>query len=82
VPDVTAQEQTRETQETAAAAATFLAGQEITYVQCRECGTEVAGVNGRFACGICGWSNPWHEGHRDLPSAEDDPDWPGRKQTA
>ncbi|MFE1288135.1 hypothetical protein [Streptomyces sp. NPDC058751] len=65
---------------TAAAAAAFLDTQEITTTGCRGCGTEIAGVNGRYSCGACGWTNPWHEGHRDLPGAEDDPDWPGRKQ--
>lgn len=69
---MTAQEQTREAQEMAAAAAAFLAGQEITITACRECGSEVAGINGRYACGLCGWTNPWHEGHTELPTADDD----------
>lgn len=60
--------------ETAAAAAAFLAGQEITTTGCPDCGTEISGVNGRYACGICGWSNPWSEGHNELPTAADDPD--------
>jgi rubrerythrin len=68
--------------ETAAAAAAFLAAQEITTTECRQCGTQVSGVNGRYSCPSCGWSNPWTEGHRKLPSAQDDPDWPGRKKTA
>lgn len=62
---------------TAAAAAAFLAGQEITYAQCRGCGCQIAGVKGRYSCGACGWTNPWHEGHGELPTAQDDPDWPG-----
>ena len=69
------------TPEQAAAAATFLEGQEITRTQCGRCGTEIAGIKGRYSC-ACGWSNPWYEGHGTLPSAEDDPDWPGREQTA
>lgn len=63
--------------ETAAKAAAFLDGQEITHTQCGQCGTEIAGIKGRYSCGICGWSNAWHEGHGELPTAEDDPDWPG-----
>jgi hypothetical protein len=55
----------------------FLASQEITTTDCRDCGSEVSGLKGRYACGLCGWTNPWHEGHGDLPAAEDDPDWPG-----
>ncbi|MGW6062633.1 hypothetical protein [Streptomyces sp. NPDC055189] len=56
----------------------FLESQEITTTDCRGCGTEVSGISGRYACGVCGWTNPWDEGHRALPVAEDDPDWPGR----
>ncbi|WTK07969.1 hypothetical protein OG346_20945 [Streptomyces sp. NBC_01530] len=51
---------------------------EITTTECRQCGTLLSGVDGRYACTLCGWANHWSEGHRDLPSAEDDPDWPGR----
>ncbi|MET8954585.1 hypothetical protein ACWEO4_09730 [Streptomyces sp. NPDC004393] len=50
----------------------FLASQEITQTQCRKCGSEVAGVNGRYACGVCGWVNHWSEGHNALPTAADD----------
>lgn len=67
--------------EAAASAAAFLAGQEITRTDCRACGAQVHGINGRYACGVCGWTSPWHEGHRALPTAEDDPDWPGHAQT-
>lgn len=63
--------------ETAAAAAAFLDGQQITHTQCGQCGTEIAGVNGLYSCGVCGWSNPWYDGHRELPAAEEDPDFPG-----
>lgn len=63
--------------ESAEAAAAFLAGQEITRTLCGRCGTEIHGINGRYSCGNCGWSNAWSEGHRPLPTAEDDPDWPG-----
>lgn len=47
---------------------------EITYAECRQCGTQIAGLNGRYACGVCGWVNHWSEGHSDLPTAppEDD----------
>ncbi|GAA3807539.1 hypothetical protein ACFQ0G_53950 [Streptomyces chiangmaiensis] len=58
---------------TAAAAAAFLAGQEITTTECRRCGTQVSGVNGRYAC-ICGWVNDWSEGHTILPTADQDVD--------
>lgn len=57
-----------EDQETAARAAAFLAAQEITTIGCRECGTEVSGINGRYAC-LCGWVNHWSEGHTELPPA-------------
>ncbi|MEU5043191.1 hypothetical protein [Streptomyces griseorubiginosus] len=60
--------------DTAAAAAAFLAGQEITTTDCRGCGTQVSGVNGRYACGVCGLSNHWSEGHTALPPASEDPD--------
>ncbi|WP_406347278.1 hypothetical protein [Streptomyces sp. NBC_00648] len=50
---------------------------EITHAECRQCGTRVAGLDGRYACGVCGWTNDWSEGHRPLPRAEDDPDFPG-----
>ena len=53
----------------AAAAAEFLAGQEITLSLCGGCGAEVAGVNGRYSC-HCGWVNHWSEGHRELPPME------------
>lgn len=49
---------------------------DITYTQCKRCGTELAGLDGRYSCGVCGWSNHWSEGHRPLPVAEDDPDAP------
>ncbi|MFB7643243.1 MULTISPECIES: hypothetical protein [unclassified Streptomyces] len=49
---------------------------DITYTQCKRCGTELAGLDGRYSCGVCGWSNHWSEGHRPLPRAEDDPDAP------
>jgi ribosomal protein S27AE len=53
-------------------ASEFLSGQEITTTDCRRCGTQIAGVNGRYACGACGWTNPWDEGHTALPTADDD----------
>jgi ribosomal protein S27AE len=60
--------------ETAAAAAAFLDGQEITTTNCRRCGTEISGIHGRYSCGPCGWTNHWSEGHNVLPTADDDPD--------
>jgi hypothetical protein len=66
--------------EQAADADEFPSTQEITSTDCRECGSKVSGLKGRYACGICGWVNPWYEGHGELPTAEDDPDWPGRQQ--
>ncbi|MFJ2744205.1 hypothetical protein ACIO3O_31655 [Streptomyces sp. NPDC087440] len=50
---------------------------EITYTNCRRCGTEIAGLDGRYACGVCGWTNHYSEGYRALPTAQDDPDWTG-----
>ncbi|MEU5957816.1 hypothetical protein [Streptomyces sp. NPDC047525] len=50
----------------------FLESQEITTTDCRQCGTQVSGVNGRYACGVCGWVNNWSEGHNELPSGDDD----------
>ncbi|NUK03850.1 hypothetical protein [Streptomyces lunaelactis] len=52
---------------------------EITETECRQCGTRVSGLDGRYACGVCGWVNDHSEGHRPLPVAEDDADFPGRK---
>mgnify|MGYP006949402434 CR=1 FL=1 len=42
---------------------------EITTTRCRGCDAEVHGLDGRYACGLCGWSNHWAEGHRPLPAA-------------
>ena len=53
-------------------AAEFLSGQEITTTDCRRCGTEISGVNGRYSCPGCGWVNDWSEGHTELPTAADD----------
>lgn len=49
-------------------------GPEITYAECRRCGTLTAGLDGRYSCGVCGWVNHHSEGHRPLPRAEDDAD--------
>nr|WP_244883643.1 hypothetical protein [Streptomyces zhihengii] len=49
---------------------------EITRTECRRCGTSIRGVNGRYACSLCGWVNHWSEGHNELPTAADDPDSP------
>lgn len=56
-------------------------GPQITETDCVRCGTRLAGLDGRYSCGICGWTNPWSEGYRALPTAEDDPDWPGLGKT-
>ncbi|MDX2747289.1 hypothetical protein OG927_32625 [Streptomyces clavifer] len=40
---------------------------EITYMACAQCGTQIAGLDGRYACSGCGWVNEWTEGHRHLP---------------
>jgi ribosomal protein S27AE len=50
---------------------------EITQTKCRRCGTEISGLNGRYACGTCGWNNHWSEGHNTLPTAVEDPDFRG-----
>lgn len=57
-------------EQAAQAAAAFLAGQQITTTDCRRCGSHIAGVNGRYACGACGWTNHWSEGSRELPPME------------
>ncbi|WSC74060.1 hypothetical protein OG894_02080 [Streptomyces sp. NBC_01724] len=40
---------------------------EITYIGCARCGTQIAGLDGRYACVGCGWVNDWSEGHSPLP---------------
>ncbi|MFK0013694.1 hypothetical protein [Streptomyces sp. NPDC091027] len=57
---------------------------EITEAECRRCGTLIAGLDGRYACGVCGWVNDHSEGHRRLPRADEDPDRPakGRRRSA
>lgn len=52
---------------------------EITEAECRRCGTLIAGLDGRYACGVCGWVNDHSEGHRRLPRADEDPDRPSRE---
>lgn len=42
---------------------------EITRTECHQCGTEIYGLGG--------WVNHHSEGHSPLPTAEDDPDYPG-----
>ncbi|RDG31300.1 hypothetical protein DVH02_33500 [Streptomyces corynorhini] len=37
-------------------------------------GTLIAGLDGRYSCGVCGWVNHHSEGHGPLPRAEDDID--------
>lgn len=45
---------------------------EITEAECRRCGTLIAGLDGRYACPVCGWVNHWSEGHGTLPTGFDD----------
>jgi hypothetical protein len=52
-------------------------GSEITRTDCTRCGTEVHGIDGRYACPGCGWVNHWSEGHRTLPESVQDADCPG-----
>ncbi|MEU7280954.1 hypothetical protein AB0A69_19535 [Streptomyces sp. NPDC045431] len=52
---------------------------EITETDCERCGTRIAGLTGRYACGVCGWVNHWSQGHTDLPSARDDLDYVRRR---
>ncbi|MEU1474506.1 hypothetical protein [Streptomyces sp. NPDC005760] len=54
-----------------------LTGSEITTTDCRQCGAEVSGLNNRYACSYCGWVNHWSEGSSTLPTAQEDPDYPG-----
>ena len=56
-------------------------GPEITYAECRQCGTLFAGLDGRYSCGVCGWVNHHSEGRRPLPRAEDDTDHRGGGDT-
>lgn len=51
---------------------------EITQTGCARCGTQVYGLAGRYACSGCGWVNHHSEGHGELPTPEDDPDY-GRR---
>ncbi|MET9318579.1 hypothetical protein ABZX75_00025 [Streptomyces sp. NPDC003038] len=53
---------------------------ELTEAECRRCGTYIAGLDGRYACGVCGWVNDHSEGHRRLPRADEDPDRPAKKR--
>ncbi|MFI5861194.1 hypothetical protein [Streptomyces sp. NPDC051546] len=62
------------------AADSTLTALEITETDCRRCGTQIAGINGRYACGPCGWVNDYSEGHSPLPTAADDLDAPQARQ--
>ncbi|MFF3751475.1 hypothetical protein ACFYYH_13615 [Streptomyces sp. NPDC002018] len=55
-------------------------GPQITYAECRRCGTQIAGLDGRYSCGVCGWVNHHSEGHRELPTPADDPDAANHRQ--
>ncbi|MFC5899442.1 DUF2089 domain-containing protein [Streptomyces zhihengii] len=55
------------------------AAPEVTRTECKRCGTQIRGVNGRYACSLCGWVNHWSEGHSRLPPGTEDADYrPGR----
>ncbi|MFG3137673.1 hypothetical protein ACGFZA_15855 [Streptomyces sp. NPDC048211] len=47
---------------------------EITLTSCERCGTVIAGLDGRYACGGCGWVNHYSEGHHPIPEVVDDDD--------
>lgn len=68
--------------ESTAESTTPLPAPELTEAECRRCGTYIAGLDGRYACGVCGWVNDHSEGHRRLPRADEDPDRPpsGRRR--
>lgn len=69
--------------EDAAKAADFLASRTITTTICQQCGTEIAGINGRYSCGICGWVNHWSQGDTELPALPDlDDEETGQRPTA
>lgn len=55
--------------------AVAITGNEITRTDCRQCGTEVHGIDGRYSCPLCGWVNHWSEGHGELPTESDDRSW-------
>ncbi|MFE3992397.1 hypothetical protein ACFXPW_12055 [Streptomyces goshikiensis] len=57
-----------------------LTAPELTEAECRRCGTYIAGLDGRYACGVCGWVNDHAEGHRRLPRADEDPDRPAQRR--
>ncbi|MFE2550081.1 hypothetical protein ACFXGI_16230 [Streptomyces sp. NPDC059355] len=65
--------------EPSADATARLPAPELTEAECRRCGTYIAGLDGRYACGVCGWVNDHSEGHRRLPTADEDPDRPAAR---
>lgn len=54
---------------------TAVTSTEITRTDCRQCGTELHGIDGRYSCALCGWVNHWSEGDTSLPTESDDLDW-------
>ncbi|MER6445323.1 hypothetical protein [Streptomyces venezuelae] len=54
---------------------------KITDTECRQCGTLIAGLNGRYACPLCGWVNHHSQGHSGLPTTQDDLDYPARRKS-
>ncbi|MGW3839674.1 hypothetical protein ACWD9X_14125 [Streptomyces sp. NPDC005075] len=48
---------------------------EITRTDCVQCGTEVHGIDGRYACPLCTWVNHWSAGNGALPTESDDRNW-------
>ncbi|KOU54347.1 hypothetical protein ACWGCI_35205 [Streptomyces sp. NPDC054949] len=57
-----------------------LSALEITETECRKCGTLIAGLNGRYACPLCGWVNDHADSDAALPTAEDDSDHPAKRR--
>ncbi|GHH56299.1 hypothetical protein [Streptomyces candidus] len=43
----------------------------ITRTDCPCCGARVEGLDGRYACALCGWVNHWTQGHHELHHAEE-----------
>ncbi|MGW3763114.1 hypothetical protein [Streptomyces sp. NPDC005131] len=53
----------------------FVTRTEITRTDCVQCGTEVHGIDGRYACPLCTWVNHWSAGNGALPTESDDRNW-------
>ncbi|MFF0744969.1 hypothetical protein ACFYVL_31665 [Streptomyces sp. NPDC004111] len=59
---------------------------EITHSVCPRCHADIDGLNGRYACTLCGWVNHWSEGQGELPAPDghlpEPPPEPGRQPPA